>query len=54
MVQNEELPVRDVDETQAIADTDDITREDGEEEEEEETRIDVTIPYCRFSLVDAP
>ena len=44
MVQNEELPVRDVDETQAIADTDDITREDGE------TRIDVTIPYCRFSL----
>ena len=50
MVQNEELPVRDVDETQAIADADDITREEGEEEEEEETRIDVTIPYCRFSL----
>jgi len=50
MVQNEELPVRDVDETQAVADADDITREDGEEAEEEETRIDVTIPYCRFSL----
>ena len=50
MVQNEELPVRDVDETQGIADADDITREEGEEEEEEETRIDVTIPYCRFSL----
>ncbi|XP_073235660.1 RNA polymerase-associated protein LEO1-like [Porites lutea] len=50
MVQNEELPVRDVDENQAVGDADDITREDGEEEEEEETRIDVTIPYCRFSL----
>lgn len=26
-----------------------VTREEGDEEEEE-TRIDVTIPYCRFSL----
>ncbi|XP_068716081.1 RNA polymerase-associated protein LEO1-like [Montipora foliosa] len=29
-------------------DAEDVTRDD--EEEEEETRIDVTIPYCRFSL----
>ena len=28
-------------------DAEDVTRDD---EEEEETRIDVTIPYCRFSL----
>ena len=30
---------------------DEVTQEgEGVEEEEEETRIDVTIPYCRFSL----
>ena len=42
------MHVRDVEEAQA-GDADDVTREEGEEEEEE-TRIDVTIPYCRFSL----
>ena len=42
------MQLADGDEIQAD-DSRDITRNEGEEEEEE-TRIDVTIPYCRFSL----
>lgn len=41
------MQLADGDEIQAD-DSRDITRNEGEEEEE--TQIDVTIPYCRFSL----
>ncbi|XP_015772244.1 PREDICTED: RNA polymerase-associated protein LEO1-like [Acropora digitifera] len=47
-VLEEQVQLADGDEIQAD-DSRDITRNEGEEEEEE-TRIDVTIPYCRFSL----
>ena len=48
MEQEDQAQVGDGNEVQA-GDADEVTKEEGEEEEEE-TRIDVTIPYCRFSL----